>query len=145
MKTLAIQIAVIIGLSLAAAVISAFLHPKRPPWFVVSDPVSEQWKISVEEAVRLVGENESVLWIDARDREKYDAGHVEGAILLNTDEWGELMFRNLNRLQASVNEPVIVYCDGTGCEKSEEVAQRLRELIGLDPVYVLEGDWTIIE
>ena len=134
------QVVVILGLSLLAAVISALVHPKRPAWFVVESPEELRWKIDLEKARQLTSEGE-VVWVDARKREKFDAGHMPDAILLNPDEWGELMFENMDRLQAAFGQPVIVYCDGERCAKSNDVAQRLRELLGLEPVYVLDGDW----
>ena len=51
------------------------------------------------------------------------------------------MFSNQDVLQAVLDSPVIVYCDGSSCLRSAEVAERLRELLGLDPVYVLQGEW----
>jgi hypothetical protein len=51
------------------------------------------------------------------------------------------MFQHMDRLQDAMRQTVIVYCDGNDCRKSQEVAQQLRELIGLDPVFVLKGDW----
>ncbi len=88
-----------------------------------------------------LAESGDVLWIDARKREAYESGHLPGALLLNPEEWGELMFEHQTALQAAFERPVVVYCEGTGCERSGDIAQRLRELLGLDPVYVLEGDW----
>ena len=44
-------------------------------------------------------------------------------------------------LMAAVGKPVVIYCDGKRCKRSQSVAQKLRELVGLDPVYVLKGDW----
>jgi len=36
---------------------------------------------------------------------------------------------------------VMVYCNSRKCHASEEVAHRLREEVGLRPVYVLRGGW----
>lgn len=134
------QVVLIIALAVAAASLSAVLHPKRPAWFKVSSPEELRWQILPEKAAQLDAEFD-VLWIDARERSKFDESHRAGAVLLNLAEWGDLMFQNMDVLQGAFDRPVIVYCDGKDCGKSLEVAKRLRELIGLDPVYVLKGSW----
>ncbi len=141
MKSTFQQAVLILGIALIAALVTAFVHPKRPPWFEVSDPVEERWNLSVEGARKIVAENDQILWVDARDSSLYKERHFPEAISLNTDEWGDLMFQNMDTLQAAMGNPVIVYCDGSACDKSREVALRLRELLGMDPVYVLKGDW----
>ena len=138
------QVGLIVAISLAAAGISAFLHPKRPPWYRVASVEELRWQIVPESAVRLAKEG-SVLWVDARSREKYEAGHLEGAILLNLGEWGDLMFQHMDALQSAMDQSIVVYCDTGDCKKSLEVATRLRELLGLEPVYVLKGEWTDLE
>lgn len=134
------QVAWILGCALAAGGASAVFHPKRPPWHEVEDPAEARWTIDPEKAGGLLAAG-PVVWIDARSRKAYEAGHVPGALLLNAEEWGELMFEHQFALQEAFQRPVIVYCDGASCERSREIAQRLRELLGLDPVFVLKGDW----
>lgn len=134
------QIAAIVGLALLAATVSAFVHPKRPPWYRVQSAEELRWQIDLEQAAEFAVADD-VVWIDARKREKFEEDHLEGAILLNPDDWGTLMFENMDALQSAMGKSVVVYCDGTRCEKSADVARRLRELLGLDPVYTLRGDW----
>ncbi|MEX2580649.1 MAG: rhodanese-like domain-containing protein [Verrucomicrobiales bacterium] len=138
------QIGAILSLALAAAILSAFFHPKRPAWRVVESTEELRWQISLDEAKQLAAANE-VLWIDARSRETFEDSSLPNAILLNTDEWGDLMFEHMDVLQSAMDRPVVVYCDGTRCAESHEVATRLRELLGLEPVYVLKGDWRDLE
>lgn len=120
--------------------LSLAFHPARAPLYEVEDAASRQWKLSTEQARELMAK-ETVVWIDARSRVEYEKAHFPGAILLNTEEWGDLMYANQMTLQEAYGKPVLVYCGGGGCERSADIAQRLRELIGLDPVYVLDGDW----
>lgn len=134
------QVALILGCAAAAGIVSALVHPLRPPWKEVEDPAFARWHIDPVRA-RSLADAGTVLWIDARKREVYEQGHLEGALLLNVEEWGELMFEHQIALQEAFEHPVVVYCDGEQCDRSEEVAKRLRELLGLDPVYVLKGDW----
>ncbi|MEM6915084.1 MAG: rhodanese-like domain-containing protein [Verrucomicrobiota bacterium] len=134
------QVLLILALSLLAAVVTAVVHPKRPPWYRVASVEELRWRIDLEQARELT-QTENVLMIDAREREKFEESHLPGAVLLNLAEWSDLMFQEMETLQDSFDRPVLVYCDTDTCGKSQEVARRLRELIGLDPVYVLEGDW----
>lgn len=138
------QVGLIVSLALVAATLSAFFHPNRPAWYFVESAENLRWQISVEEAKTLAAAEE-VLWVDARSRQKFEEGHMPGSILLNADEWGDLMFENMDTLQSAMSRPVVVYCDGTFCAKSQDVASQLRELLGLDPVYVLKGDWRLLE
>ncbi len=133
--------AIIIIVAALATLISAFVHPRRPAWYSVEDTSGIRWNISVERAQKITSEADDALWIDARARKAYEAGHVNSAILLNVEEWDDLMFTHQNTLQKATGHPVIVYCDGSSCEKSKVIATRLRELLGLDPVYVLKGNW----
>ena len=137
------QSALILGCALLAGAASALFHPKRPPWYEVEDAAEARWTIRPEKARELVSAG-PVVWIDARSRPAYEVGHVPGALLVNAEEWADLMFQHQFALQEAFQRPVIVYCDGDSCERSREIAQRLRELVGLDPVFVLQGDWRIV-
>jgi rhodanese-related sulfurtransferase len=81
-----------------------------------------------------------VLWVDARSRERYEAGHVAGAILLNEDHWEELVPAFLDAWDPE--KTIVVYCDGGKCDASRGVAARLRDELKLESVYVLQGGWT---
>lgn len=82
----------------------------------------------------------SVQWVDARPRDKYEAGHLEGALLLNEDEWTTLVPAFLDAWDP--DRPVVVYCDGGSCEASHAVARRLREELSIGNVHVLNGGLT---
>ena len=134
------QAGLILSLAAVAGVASAVFHPHRPPWYGVESAAELRWRIAPEEVRGLLARGE-VVWVDARSRANYEAEHLAGAILLNPEAWGELLFQSQDALQAAFTRPVIVYCDGDACTRSKEVGERLRELMGLDPVYVLDGDW----
>lgn len=134
------QVCLILLLALIATAVSALVHPKRPAWYRVVSPEELRWQIDLVKAEELAS-SESVLWVDARSRKKYEESHLPGAILLNLAEWGDLMFEHMDALQDAMSKPVIVYCDGTDCRKSATIASQLRELLGLEPVYVLKGNW----
>jgi len=87
---------------------------------------------------------DKVQWVDARSRDKYEADHIEGAILLNEEEWNKLAPKFAEAWDPDL--PVVVYCDGGSCELSHAVARRLREEFkigeGSAKVYVLKGGIT---
>ncbi|MEO0416243.1 MAG: rhodanese-like domain-containing protein, partial [Verrucomicrobiota bacterium] len=89
----------------------------------------------------IINAGSPVLWIDARKAEKYQTEHFPGAISIPGDDWAEAVFENRAVLESAMNQAVIVYCDGSRCAKSKEVSEKLRQLMGLQQVYVLRGDW----
>ncbi|MHA3774350.1 rhodanese-like domain-containing protein [Verrucomicrobiota bacterium sgz303538] len=82
---------------------------------------------------------EKVMWVDARPRARYDAGHIGGAVLLNEDEWDALVPHFLDDWEPE--KAVVVYCDGGGCEASHSVAERLKRELQIPIVYVLKGGY----
>ena len=128
MKTVVRETALVLGIALVATVFSAFFHPKRPAWYRVEAADVTRWSISEEEAIEL-NEAGKVLWVDARPAKKYAESHYENAISLDLENWGELMFESQTVLQDAIGHPVIVYCDGTRCQKSKEVAQEVERII----------------
>lgn len=127
---------IIAALAIAAAVVTYFYHPKAPTLYEVSVPVENE--LSVEEARKLDGE---IIWIDARTDKDFQEGHIEGALLLNQEGWADLLWKHRDVIERTEGSPVIVYCGGKRCKRSNEIAQRLRTEMGMSPVYVLKGDW----
>ncbi len=82
---------------------------------------------------------EPVIWVDARSREDYEAAHWPGAVLLNLDEWDDLVPGFLEVWDPE--KKVVVYCDGGACRASEEVAGRIRADFGHEHVFVLNRGW----
>ena len=71
---------IILAFSLLAAVGTHYFHPKAPAWYLNADPVRDD-EVSLDDINgRWRGD---VLWIDARPRSQYEAGHVPGALLIN--------------------------------------------------------------
>lgn len=86
-----------------------------------------------------------VLWVDARTRTEWMQGHVKGAVYLNPNDaegFDQLVAAELERLAS--NKHVVVYCGGSGCELSKDVARRLKELDFGNEVRALHGGWSVL-
>lgn len=80
------------------------------------------------EIARKWHEDGQALFVDARERVAYQAGHIPGAIHLDADEaesygngraWQSVLF------SLRMTPRVIVYCDGPECGASERLAEKL--------------------
>jgi rhodanese-related sulfurtransferase len=79
------------------------------------------------------------LFLDAREVDWYELGHVPGALPLPEGQF-EKHFPALEpRLRERPDLDVIVYCSGFGCEASHNVARELKKR-GI-PAAVLQGGW----
>lgn len=126
------QIAILLLLALVPAAVSALAHPRKPRW----EPLRTRLEIEASEARALKG---PVLWIDARSKLFYENAHIPGALPLDQEEWEALLPAVLGKWKPGM--AVIVYCSGTTCDASREVARRLREEAGMTNVSVLKGGW----
>lgn len=126
----------IAAVALLAALLTFFFHPKAPALYELTSPLENE--ITLGEARQLDGE---VVWIDARSDRVFANSHLEGALLLNQENWADLLWQHRDVIEGIEGAAVIVYCDGKRCKRSGEIAERLRSELGLEPVYVLKGDW----
>lgn len=130
------QLLLITIVTLMAAVITFYVHPKSPALYEVAT-VGEN-EVRLVEVRQWTGK---VIWIDARSEADYAKEHVQGALLLNQENWADLLWQHREVIEAIEESPVVVYCDGTTCRRSSEIAERLRTELGLERVYVLKGGW----
>lgn len=63
-------------------------------------------KITVAQAKEIISENKELLILDTRTQEEYDAGHIEGAILIPYNK----IAMNLDELDGYEDKPILVYC-----------------------------------
>lgn len=98
----------------------------------------ENLEISLLKATNLFNKGAAV-FIDARSRAEYDAGHIKGAISL---PYREADWKFVDAM-AGVSEEsaLITYCDGETCELSMELAVFLRNA-GYKNVKVLSNGWS---
>jgi rhodanese-related sulfurtransferase len=124
------QLAALLALALAPALVSGLIQLKRTGPPLVEDEVAPS-------LVQTWGAQ--VMWVDARPRTKFETGHISGALLLNEDEWDRLVPAFLDAWEPE--KIVVVYCDGGSCDASHAVARRLRGELKLENVRVLKGGW----
>ena len=91
--------------------------------------------ISLEQAHEFY--NDKAIFIDARDLEYFNEGHIPGA--WDSDIFSELIVR-LDSLQGK-DGSIITYCDGDECGSSEELAYELQEA-GFANIFVFVGGWS---
>ena len=137
MRAILCQLAVIAALSVGGALAINAWHPNRPPLHFNPKALQEgEVELATVQDWLSAGE---VVWIDARPRAKYEAGHVEGAILLNEqDDFNLLLMESIAELQNNFDKRFVVYCATEICAASRRVAELLRER-GFPEVYVLNG------
>jgi rhodanese-related sulfurtransferase len=123
----------LLALALVPALLTGWLHPKRPAWSWTRPAVTE---LALADAERLTP---PVIWLDARPDEEYAAQHVPGALSLNEDRWEELLPKFMAVWQPGTR--VVVYCDSQRCDASRAVAVRLRHELQINNVFVLQGGW----
>jgi rhodanese-related sulfurtransferase len=115
------------------AAVAGMFHPKRPAW---SAETLAPGEVALPTAL---GWGDKVLWLDARSEKEFDASHIPGGMLLNEDDWDDLLPRMLAAWRPG--RIIVVYCSSLRCQASQEVAERLRKEARLPEVYVLKGGW----
>ena len=137
MRQIALQLLVIGILSIGGALAVRAWHPKAPPLKFFVEQIKDG-EVDLAQAIAWQGAGES-LWIDARPRAKYEAGHIEGAVLLNEqDDFNQLLQESWATLQNNADKHVVIYCASEICGSSRKVAELL-ENRGFPDVHVLHG------
>ena len=89
--------------------------------------------ISVDEAYNAYISGKDYIFLDVRSLDEYKSGHVDGAIHIPVSEL-------IDRLdEIPKNKPVIAYCDGSTCGRSERAAEILLDN-GFEEVYNMTGN-----
>ena len=91
------------------------------PIVVEEGAVSAILFISVDEAYKVFLEDNDYLFIDVRTEDEYKSGHIEGALHIPVTEFEERLD------EIPKDRPIIVYCNGSSCERSVYAAGILKE------------------
>jgi len=81
--------------------------------------------------------NNGARFIDARDEFDYDEGHIPNSVNIpfNTFEENENKLNSINK-----DETIVTYCNGTDCDLSVLLGNKLAEM-GYKKVFVFFGGW----
>ena len=96
-----------------------------------TDPTAGYQTISPAEAKKLIG-TEGVVLVDVRTQDEYDAGYIEGAILLPVDE----LSQKAESVLKDKNAKIIVYCRSG---RRSAIAAKELLTMGYRDVYDLGG------
>jgi len=111
-------------------------------------PVLGNWKpqvqstgdtLSIDQAKKLFLSHEAV-FVDARPRNLYEQGHIQGAFSLPVEAFDQYFFEFLKATPAKTR--IITYCDGESCSLSHELVKMLRDQ-GYTNLQVLSNGWTL--
>ncbi|MEN3043773.1 MAG: rhodanese-like domain-containing protein [Candidatus Hydrothermales bacterium] len=140
-----LQSTVIFFLSVLAAIGFSYykkipLFPKNLEIFLYSKKYPEIKFIDSEKLFNLLKKNE-VFLIDAREKDEYVKGHIDGAINFPYSEFYSNPLKFVDKIDTQ--RKIVVYCEGGFCELSFKVSEILKEL-GLKDLMIYIGgfdDW----
>jgi len=100
------------------------------------DPAADTL-VGLEEAYSLFLSG-SAIFIDAREQQEYDEGHIKGALNLPFELWDDYWAGVGPSLDPQ--KEIVVYCGGLDCELSLFAARQLKSL-GYAKAYTFFGGW----
>ena len=124
------------GLGLLGNSISPRGLPLRTP--PASSSGAENY-VSLEEAVELWS-NGMAIFLDAREPQDYAAGHIGNAFNLPGLRF-EAHFAKVAPFLSPTSR-IVIYCDGTQCDLSHRVSERLQQM-GFANVQILTNGWSL--
>jgi rhodanese-related sulfurtransferase len=125
-----------IALGLVGNTISPRGIPLKTP---AARSVEEAELISLPQATEL-WENGIAVFLDARQPEDFVAGHIANAFNLPATSF-EAHFDEIASMLTPESR-IVIYCDGTECEFSHLLKERLGEM-GFTSVHILFNGWTV--
>ena len=88
---------------------------------VIVQPEQPVPEVTYEQFIALREAKQDFVLVDARSKEAYDGGHIEGAVSFPLDE----ITREAAGQKFSSNKKIIVYCGSASCHISRRAAQLL--------------------
>ncbi len=88
---------------------------------------------------------QSAFFVDAREQDDYDEGHLRGAIFVPADDIYEHVPNGLMATGALGRDLIIVYCGSPTCDASHNVADALRRDFSFENVLIYKNGWEEIE
>ena len=89
-------------------------------------------------AAKKLFDTPGVTFIDTRDKDEFEAGHIQGAINIPYHDAETLVSEKLEN--ADPDAPIVTYCSGENCNSSTVVAMQLVD-DGFSHVSIFFGGW----
>ena len=89
------------------------------------------------ETSKQVFDSGEALFVDVRNREAYDEGHIPGAVSLPLGEFDAMVLTF--ETEVPTDRPIVTYCSGRLCQDSHTAAQRLMEMGFQNVVVFIDG------
>lgn len=105
----------------------------------LTTPTGESLIVALAKAEKMFVDKAAV-FMDARSKQEYDAGHIQGAINLPWHEVEQQIVGVVERIPP--DRLIITYCDGETCALSKDLALFLKEM-GYEKVRVLVNGWSL--
>ena len=105
--------------------------------FSVPENMTSPMAINIEFAQNLFNEK-SAIFIDARDSEDYNSGHIENAINIPFDYYEDYE-DVINGLDDTA--PHVIYCSGEECSLSMDLADYFFNELAFENILIFEGGW----
>ena len=93
-------------------------------------------QVTWREAAPKVSSGEWLL-IDARPEEEFQRAHIPGAVSVPSHSFPEMIVFFAE--DHGRNKTTVIYCDTTDCDRSVELARRLRDEVGWTDLRILDG------
>ena len=71
-----------------------------------------------------IWQEKRALFVDARKSEEYQELHVQGAVNIPTETWGELASSELMKMAKT--QELVIYCSQESCDDALKLAKKLR-------------------
>ena len=150
MRRNVITIAILLLLSGGAAATSNLVYHEMD-WLRMAEKIPVSSDESTGRPAGMIGldalvehvRNGTAHIIDARELEDFEVGHIQGAFLLPANA----IYENIESVIEIVppDDLVIIYCDGKGCDASQNVAYALRHDYDFTNVLIHERGWEEVE
>ncbi len=124
-------------LAIPFAIGNAWLNPHRP-LFV---PQALEFPYISVVGLQSLQREGRVLILDARAPSQFAEAHIPGALSLYPGNFDDDLVTVVDSWQPNLS--IVIYCDDAQCRSSNVIARRIRDELGLDSIYLLEGGWSL--
>lgn len=134
-----LRVTAILALSIVLGLICNAVSPRRIAWITPPKAIPQPDAYVPLETARTLWSGGEAIFLDAREPADYEAGHIANAQNLPILAFDQ-HFGSVAPLLTPASQ-IVVYCDGTECELSHRLKERLGQMTFTN-VQVLFNGWT---